>query len=430
MISFFFILFNFFIYDSSSAPLKPVFFLPCLTCSPLYANITEPEKYPQCPQPFINRQFWPIDLTLQKEYPDCYGILIDTKFNETTKKVSPLPGISIFSTKFGDYESQSSFVPFANKLIKEQQYEKNKNLFGCCYDWIHYYLGLDYFFKELTEKIEWAVQNNNGKKAVLIGLSLGTHFIQYYLNNMTTPEWRQKYIDRAIMAGTCPFGCFDPFNEFVQGFFSRLTVSEGVKQAAYKMPSCQLLSANYIVSQNTVIFKNAKIESNKSLLMKRPIISNIENIDIKAPEIKEYLTNYGNLKGEALQIFNVIENDLKSTPKELDVPLLVLYNSGIDTFAYYDASNGFDKLQRMKGPGDGTCQSESAEYICDRWTQVKCFDAKSKDLKYAHIQMLHADDNMERMIDFIDNTPQKKDLNKNIKFSNLMTFLKKFFLKI
>ncbi|KAK8898515.1 hypothetical protein M9Y10_000806 [Tritrichomonas musculus] len=401
---------SFLIYNSNSASLKPVFYLPCLTCSPLFANITEPDKYPQCPKPFINRQFWPINYTLQKEYPDCYGVLIDSQFNETTNKVSPLPGISIFSTKFGDYESQSGFIPLANKLIKEEGYEKNKNLFGCCYDWIHYYLGLDYFFKEFTEKIEWAVNNNEGKKAVLIGLSLGTHFVHYFLTNLTTPEWREKYIDRVVMAGTCPFGCFDPFTEFVQGFFSRLTTTERVKQAAYKMPSCQLLSSNYIVSKNSIIFQNAKIDDNLNIPKKdnrssieRPKISQFKNADIKAPEIRDYLINYGHLKGEALQIFNVIEKGLQSKPIELDVPLLVLYNSGIDTFSYYDASNGYDNLVKKTGKGDGTCQSESAEYICDNWNHVKCFDPKSKDMTYAHIQMLKAPDNMERIIDFIDN---------------------------
>lgn len=400
--SFFAIFINFLIHKSNSASLKPVFFFPCLTCSPLFANITEPDKYPQCPKPFINRQFWPKNSTLQKEYPDCYGVLIDTRFNETTEKVTPLPGISIFSTKFGDYESQSSFVPFANKLIKEQGYEKNKNLFGCCYDWIHYYLGIDYFFNELIEKIEWSVNNNDGKKAVLIGLSLGTHLIQYFLTNLTTAEWREKYIDRAIMAGTCPYGCFDPFNYFVQGYFSTLTVTEGVKQAAYRMPSCQLLSAHYFVGKDTVVFQNAKTETNKSLTG-RPIISPINNIDIKAPEIRDYLTNYGNLKGEALKIFKVIERGLIAKPIELDVPLLVLYNSGMNTYTYYDASNGFDKLEKKIGKGDGTCQSESAEYICDNWNNVKCFDPKSPDSKYSHIGMLKAPDNMERMIDFIDN---------------------------
>lgn len=399
----FFLFFCYFISKINSASLKPIFYLPCLTCSPLFANITKPELYPQCPNPFISQKFWPIDYTLQSQYPDCYGILIDTKFNETTKKVSPLPGISVFSTDFGDYESQTSFIPFANKLINEQGYEKNKNLFGCCYDWIHYYLGIDYFFNQLIEKIELAVKNNEGRKAVLIGQSLGTHFILYFLNKLTSPEWRSKYIDRAIMSGPAMFGCFDPFNEFVKGFFSYLTVTEGVKQAAYKMPSCQLLSYHYIVGKDTVVFQNATNKrSNKS-----HSISQINNFDVKAPQIKEYLNKYGHLQGEALKIFNVIEEGLSELPPELDIPLLILYNSGISTYSHYDASDGFDNLKILTGPGDGTCQSDGAEYICDHWNQVKCFDAKSSDGKYSHLQMINAPDNMERMVDFIDNPTNK-----------------------
>ncbi|OHT05442.1 hypothetical protein TRFO_26867 [Tritrichomonas foetus] len=378
-----------FLFIGLVACVKPVFFIPCLCGPRLYANITEPDLHSECPE-MNNYQFWPIDGQLQSKYPDCYGKLMNTKYDETTRRVSPLQGITITSEPFGDYESQYSFVPLANEL-KKQGYQKNVNLFGALYDFIHYPLGLDDFLNILIQKIEEAYKVNS-EKAVLIGQSLGTHFVYMILTKWTTKQWREKYIDRAIFVAPAFLGCFNPFDEFVQGWFSNLKVTPGVTESARRMTACQVLATNYVVGENSIVFKNSE-DPSKS---------------VKAPEIRQYLIQNKVLTDDNIKIFDEIETILKEYPTEPDVPSLVIYNSGIDTKVAFDATEGIDKLKYIYGKGDETCQSEGAEWVCDHWSNVKCFDAKSSSQTYEHISMLFASDNIQRMIRFIDNNNVKK----------------------
>lgn len=377
-------LFSLFFIGTASKALKPLFFLPCLTCSPLYANITDPDRYPECPSPYMRRRLWPIDVTLQSEYPECYGILMDTVLDRKTNTTSPRPGITIYTDDFGNYANLASFKALAKTLTFQHHYEDNVNIFGVTYDWIHYYLGLDYVFNNLTRNIETAVKNNEGKKAILMGQSLGAHFIKYYLKHKVSKEWINQYIDRVIFAGPAFYGCFNPFDEFVRGWFSQLQVTPGVAEAARKMVSCQCLTPNYVIGKDETVFKNAGGK------------------DLKPSDIKQYLIDNGALTGDALDIFNIVEEDLKEEPTDIGVPSLILYNSGFQTQTSFDATNGFEGLKPLLGPGDSTCETYQADYICEHWAQVKCLDFESTDVKYSHLEMIRTPEAIFKIIDFMD----------------------------
>lgn len=364
-------LFTVFIFFSFSK--KPMYLFSGFGGSSLYATITEPELYPQCP-PNLNRfQFFPINPIFSQQYPQCLGILFSTTYNSDKNQVQSLPGIIIEADSIGNVTSIPQFSKVVGRLISEG-YTVNRTLFGVPYNWIHYYPGTLNLFSMLKEHIE-NTSNKAGEKVILFGHSMGSHLIRLLFSNFTDSKWVKKYIDRVILSAPTYYGCFDYIEKIIKGDLYTLK-NENITNSIRHMPSIFLNFENYNLFQDKIVFTNSEIRPNN---------------------VHHYLHQLGFLDDLSMQIFSQIEPSLIEKPAEFPVPTLLFYNTEIPTPVSFNGAT----LEKIEGKGDGVCQSDILEKLCSKWKHTRCVNWKKNDPKFGHIEMLGIRDELNKISEFI-----------------------------
>ncbi|OHT00773.1 hypothetical protein TRFO_07746 [Tritrichomonas foetus] len=137
---FYFIFLMLFTLVSLSFCLKPVFFAPGMTVSPLYATIISSEKFPECEGFELNHtKLWPV----KKEMNECVSAIVDTVYHPENDTFSHPDGVLIETDPI-------------SKANPGQFLKWHNNTWTVFYDWTLYYLGIQNTFEELKNSIEKA----------------------------------------------------------------------------------------------------------------------------------------------------------------------------------------------------------------------------------------------------------------------------------
>jgi hypothetical protein len=88
-------------------------------------------------------------------------------------------------------------------------------------------------------------------------------------------------------------------------------------------------------------------------------------------------------------MFDVYVPYFTTAPAPLDVPVGIVYNSGLGTTLTIDRSSGKDEF--VYGRGDMLVNAEGPEYCCSRWkgpTPVDCLDLRADGINSDHLTLL------------------------------------------
>lgn len=372
-----------FVFFSLSFSLKPIYLIPGFTGGALYATITKPKQYPECPT-LRHYQFFPINKSFLQQYPKCLGNLFSTIYDSQHNRISSLPGIHIESDSFGNVSSFASLAKVVDHLVS-QGYVVNETLFGVPYDWVHYYPGTIEIFTKLKSHIE-SLFGQRGEKVILFGHSMGSHLVRLFFTNFTDSAWTDKFIDRVILNAPAFYGCSDLVERVITGILDdEGEANPGIAYSIRHMPSVFLLFENFNINREKIVFVSDHRDG------------------VHPYETHKYLHQVNLLDDLSMKIFSVIQPSLFEKPSEIPVKTLLFYNSGLPTPVAFNETT----LLRINGNGDGFCESDIIEKLCGQWKHTQCVNWKSNDQRFNHVKMLSTREELNMISKFISD---KEDL--------------------
>jgi hypothetical protein len=303
-------------------------------------------------------------------------------WNSTTQEPEGVPYAHIHTGQIGDINALNyldtlffdiHFVPsyeFLVGALVDAGYQKGVDLFGVPYDWRFGPRLPAPWYNSFISFIENSV-NVSGDKAILVSHSMGCMVSHYLLMNLTTHEWREKYIDSMILLAPSICGAGGGFNALwteelpgleILGPFPDMVPFEG---------GVHTHIANFDVFRDKVIYVAP------------------DGTERKAPDATELLIENGKFPGDSKKIYDLFEAYHATAPVPLDMPIAVFYNSKLQTPMGINRSSGADVV--FFGGGDKMVNREGPEYICSKWKTGKaidCFDLNSDSGHVDHGGML------------------------------------------
>lgn len=369
----------------SSLSLKPIFLIPGFQISPLYATITNPDLYPECPKSLNSA----LISSKIKKYPKCAAKLIQTHINKKTNEIEHLPGLSIESSPLGEYDSFEPFSKIISKFL-DMGYKKNENIFGVGYDWSLFPFGVDKVYSELKRMIEQVFTKQN-EKVILLSHDLGAQFLSFFISNYVDRVWSQKYVDSIIFVAPSIGGWPIP-DAFMNQKLDPFEQNEELKKSIMMMPSLHALLPNYDVFGDDPIVTKMYGKYNS----------------YNSSTVIEFLKKEEKIDDEAEKIYKLVSKKyLKHAIPEPPVPSLIIYNDAIQTPLKYiimknkDASNSHI-ITALNKSGDGVVSSRGAEYLCKNWKSSKCFNIDQINTEIGgHSSMLSLSNVIDRIVEYI-----------------------------
>jgi pimeloyl-ACP methyl ester carboxylesterase len=366
-----------FLFPFKTLSLKPVILIPGLVASPLYGTVTGSNHW-YCPN-LRNRQVWINDLLFLPPFSYCLTDWTRLDWNPETQElvqppyvnispppIGPLDNVLYVDSLFGSIHTTPTFSILANRLIASG-YEKDKDLFGLPYDWRFGLWQPPAFWANVTSFIEKVV-NETGKKAILTGHSMGGFLCHYFLSNKTTAEWRSQYIDSTVMIAPS-FGGFGlAFRALWSKKLPFLSVLGQFNETMNTFGGIQIHMPNSEIYENTTVYIHS------------------DGTKYSGSEIPKLLAERNALSADGLASLGHFVPFFEKIPGQLDVPVSIVYNSGIQTVLGVNESAG--KEDWIFGPGDRLVNSETAAHVCKAWKNVTCLDLHTRWPTGGHIVML------------------------------------------
>lgn len=373
----------FLLFSQSVFSLNPVVLIPGTMGSLLRATVTDRKTHWYCPKNLDN-----VDIWINEEYfipplVNCLGDWLTMEYDPVTKDAVNQPGVKMDIVDFGgvdgmayldDLFNSTHLLPYMHIYIKhleKQGYTIGQNIFGAPFDWRRGLLLGKEHYNKMIKLCEEAYIKNDGQKVVLIGHSLGGYFIHYFLSNITTPEWRAKYIESAILVAPSFGGAGTIIEQLWNGKVSVLRSLGLSHDIMAKLASS--VGALYVHLPNANAFGDTTVLIDEN--------GNHYNAD----QAGEVLRANGKFRGTP-EIYDLHKNFHYNPLKSLDVPTVLVYNDRAKTKVGWDAS----KKDFINGPGDNVVNDFGAKYFCNNWKsnkKLKCINLNSTSEWATHILM-------------------------------------------
>ncbi|EAX96607.1 Lecithin:cholesterol acyltransferase family protein [Trichomonas vaginalis G3] len=371
---------------------KPVILFPGLGGSPLYGNVSKkPYWYCGIHENEIiyigKRIIFPFQWNclldyLRMEWDPINNRTIEPNYIRIKPKpIGKIDNVNHVDTIFFNIHVVPYYKILADRFIKEG-YKDQYDIFGAPYDWryganqkMEYFENLIKFIEEIHQKL--------GQKVVLLGHSMGCFLVNNLLTILKDKSWVQEHIDSVIYIAPSFGGSvtsFDTIRTKRVPFFWYL--------GRYK----KTLSTNQGIS---IHMPNFAIFGNQTILYGN------DGKEYKAHELPDYLVNHGKLYGDFLHIFNEIKHFFVNAPKQPDVPVAVIYNSGLYTLQSVDLRKSIFTRSNY-GPGDLIVNAEGPKYICDNWKNITCYDLNSSNPFLNHLTMLYSSTLHDLIFDWLN----------------------------
>eukprot|EP00775_Hariotina_reticulata_P012030 gene12030-12175_t len=145
---------------------------------------------------------------------NCFFSMMRLVYDPRSKRFSNNTGVNVWAYEGGDDGTEyrvfrrGNYHQLMNFISSELGYTLGRNLFALPYDFRQDLTGMEHSSGELqrlADKIEAAVDENCGKKAIMIGHSMGGLVSLALLRSPRLDAWRQRNI-RGYLALATPFG--------------------------------------------------------------------------------------------------------------------------------------------------------------------------------------------------------------------------------
>jgi lecithin-cholesterol acyltransferase len=362
-----------------AASKKPVLLIPGLMASPLSGSVTG-AAYWYCPHDRTGL-FWVDDLLMIPPELNCVLDWMRIVWNDDAKDIEELSYVKFETGPVGDVDSVTSvdslfgmhilptYANIADRFLS-LGWTKNVDLLGVANDWRFGLRHKEAFWGNVTKLIENSVAEQ-GEKAVLVGHSMGGMFAHYFLTNLTTPEWRAKYIESAILLAPSIGGSGAAYGSLWTGYLPFLSWLGNFAESMRGTGGTLIHLLNLDIFANVTIF----IDENGK--------------EHKGADVINVLRDNGKLPGDTEKMLDLFVPFFGSAPGALDVPVAIAYNSGLDTTVAIDRRKGEDEF--IYGRGDMLVNAEGPEYCCARWKgpyPVDCLDLRTSGEDSDHLTML------------------------------------------
>uniref|UniRef100_A0A7S1JTV5 Lecithin:cholesterol acyltransferase n=1 Tax=Vitrella brassicaformis TaxID=1169539 RepID=A0A7S1JTV5_9ALVE len=197
----------------ASEPLKPIIIIPGIAGSGLLGSREADAPVEGCSKKATsNFRLWASYEELLTDQ-ECWTHMLEMSFDDSTMLYSNKTGVSIEPEDFGgthgiaflDYVAGYGVV--GTKYMYEfleglhsVGYEEGKTLRALTYDWRlpPNQVNLGGFRIVIEESVK-----TTGQKALLVGHSLGTLYMNYFLNKEVDADWKAKHIEKFVaVSGT------------------------------------------------------------------------------------------------------------------------------------------------------------------------------------------------------------------------------------
>lgn len=350
---------------------KPVFFAPGIGNSELYATIVDPDKFPKCEGEYKHTKLVYTDANVT----ECKSTLLDTVYHSETGEFTHPDGVII----------ETDGIVKENTALFLQSFN---NSYYVYYDWVLYYPGISDTFTLLQKTIEQKVEESK-EKAILIGFSLGTSFMRYFTTKYSSKEWMNKYVDGVIF-----------LSPGLAGTFSSI-----VFVATENAFSLKGAAARHMISQ-WVMFPNF------------PLFENCIEIDGKyynASDAFDLMEKAGYTDDTCKAIYNKVKPFLEEEMPDPGVRTAFVYNSGIPAKCGVKVTDG--KPEYVYCGSDGGLEAKGAQYACNHWSNVDCYDYNKNDQEFGHFGIINQKYTAELVKRFAAGLPfpsDKKKVNKTL----------------
>jgi len=310
--------------------------------------------------------------------------------------LEPLDWGGIGGFQFGDiipnHPAFTYFGDFINYLTRHGGYQLKKSIFGAPYDWR---LGVNMpqsFWTNLSLLCQQAYSMNGNTPVVLVGHSLGGFMIQRFLTQHSTPEWRQQYIDSAILSAPSFGGSGLAFQSLVTGELPLLGVfiSDRVKPAVRSIGALHAQMPNHPCNGNATLGYDT------------------DGTPLTAADFPRVLERLGLIDKD---IFDLSKNEPAVLPEQPDVPVAIVYNSEIQTVVGYDLK----KKKAVNGRGDLVVLASGPEYACNNWVnsnmnnkrdpntraRVNCYNFNTANPAYNHLGVTMLIDCVQKTMNYV-----------------------------
>ena len=211
------------------------------------------------------------------------------------------------------------------------------------------------YFSKLKKLIE---DMYNGVGVTMVAHSMGGPMSLYFLNEVVTQEWKDKYIKAYIPIGAPYGGAVEIMKTWLTGKFG-VDLTDDIEE-----------------------FLSDIIRTFESIywLFPRPDVFGSSNVVVQTPARSYTTQDYQQFFRDAnhqigwnmYQPTLNINKDLKNP----NVPMYCLYGTGVKTHEKLKLDNKLssDSVSVINGEGDGSVNRKSLE-VCKRWTQNVCTTA-------------------------------------------------------
>ena len=363
---------------------SPIILVPGSFRSRLTVTSSPGYNFQSCPRNLRDHPFW---LKFSSFLPwrlKCTVNWLTLDYDEENGLITDQRNLTISTVDFGGLRGirgtgfdvfGKSVATYFEKIINILEgfgYEKGVNLFGAPYDWR---LGIDQpdeFWRNMTNIVEEAYRMNSNTKVKFLTHSFGAIIIHKFLSDKSKEEWRRKYIDSAVFSAPSFSGAGQSFITLYQQRFPGVPFyrNDQLTEMLSSLGSLHVHLPNFAVYKNATIFITP------------------DDKEILAPDAVKFLAEHGRLNEKHLKMGTRNFQYASEFPKTLDVPVRMLYNSGIKTAFGLKVKDWNSDGQVIYRDGDGVVMSEGVDMVCDVWKKagadVTCINLNSTKISDRH----------------------------------------------
>lgn len=382
----------------------PVILVPGTMGSVLRGNVNGRKPHWYCPADIQDSDIWIKKTYVLPPLGNCLADWLTMRYDPKTNSAIDQENVELDIVDFGgvsgigyldEFFNITHFIPYFNKYIEyleKRGYTVGKDLFGAPFDWRRGLVLGESHYKRMIALVEKAYKQNGNSKVSLVGHSLGGYFIHYFLSNITTPQWREKYIDSAILVAPSFGGCGTVVENLWNGalyIMRHFGISEkSMGTLASSLGALYVHLPNHQIFSNTPIFidKNGKV--------------------YKASQIPELLKINGKFR-QTPEVFDLHKQFSSQTIGPLDVPTVIVYNDRIKTAVGWNDQ----KKEYIYSLGDSLINSEGYHHACYNWRSNKkllCYNLDSTSELSNHIFMVLKEEYVDLVLRHVVNSDWQK----------------------
>ena len=379
------------------ASLPPVILVPPMFGSHLHAKtdgISETPWY--CPRKFDEKVIWCSETMLIPPNINCCAEYMKCSWDPVAKRGMSRINETVWTPDFGGDEALkyidtgilgvhlvSDMKRFEDALFAKG-YVLKQDLFGAPYDWRLGPLYTEQWYDDIKKLVEDAYEMNNKQRVSLFGYSMGCMMIHQLLSLKMTQEWKDKYIDRAVLAVPSIGGSMDAASIAWDRWFDR----------APKFLKSDSLEG-FFVSVPTLYAHLPNVFSSGA-----PIARGPNGEEISAKMAIDWLKEHGKITPEWYEMTDAQRAVFEADMEDPGVDTYIIYNSGLPTLKTMVFEKSWDEEPtKTFTAGDGTISSETIDYMYAKWGKANhalvAHDFLQNNTKYNHVNLLSEPDSIE-----------------------------------